>query len=273
MEKPSISRSFVTPLIIVFLISGLFFLQSRINHLKRDTDLDTLYLAPSEAIPIMLMGSFRGLVVDFLWIKGMARHEEKKYYDVLSINDIIAKLQPRFPTVWMFQAWNMSYNIAHEWDTAESKWRWIKAGLEFAERGALKNPTSGDLFFEIGHIYFHKFSAKVFKYKDYYRERLREEEGKDSYEEALYWIKRSLNHDTTLRKRIVIERLLCIILWNASLQAEKDGKTKEALEYTNKSIEEWESYLERHPDDPDGKAGNYLRIINNKKLQLEQHVS
>jgi len=41
-----------------------------------------------------------------------------------------------------------------------------KAGLDFAEKGAIRNPTNGDLLFEIGYIYFHKFDSKSFEYAD-----------------------------------------------------------------------------------------------------------
>lgn len=272
MNSNTVSKFTIIPLLIIFLTSGLFFLQSRIHHLRKGSNPDISFLGPTESIPIILLGSFRGIMVDFLWIKGIARHEEKKYYDLLAINNLIAKLQPRFPAVWIFQSWNMAYNIAHEWNTPESKWKWIKAGLEFAERGAVKNPASGDLFFEIGFIYFHKFSAKAIKYSGYYRKRLKEETDKDNYEEALYWIRKSLDYNTTLRKKIAIERTLCIILWNASLQAEEEGRLTKSLEYAKQSIKEWESYLERHPNDPGGKARNYLKLINDKKLQLEQPV-
>ena len=148
----------------------------------------------------------------------------------------------------------------------------IKAGLDFAEKGALKNPTSGDLFFEIGYIYFHKFDSKSIKYADFYRKQLMEETGKDNYELALYWIRKSLDYNSTLRSKLVIERTVCYILWRASLRAEKEGKLRDALKYAKESIKEWENYLERHPDDPDGKAGSSLKLINEKKIQLEQKI-
>ena len=166
----------------------------------------------------------------------------------------------------------MCYNIAFEWESPENKWKWITAGLNFAEKGASKNPTSGDLLFEISYIYFHKFDSKSFKYADYYRERLKEETGKDNYEQALYWARRSLNYNSELRKKIVIERTVCHILWHASLQAEKDGKQKEAWEYAVRSVDEWEAYLEKHPEDPGGIARSFLEKINEKRLQLEQKI-
>ena len=272
MKKYSLPKLALIPLIIIFILSGLFFLQYRIDYLRRGPDSNHTNLDPLEVIPNVLLGSFRGVLVDLLWIRGIARHEEKKFYELLAINNMIAKLQPHFPAVWIFQAWNMCYNIAYEWDSPENKWRWIKAGLDFAEKGAARNPTNGDLLFEIGYIYFHKFDSKSFKYADYYRERLEEETGKNSYRQSLYWVKKSLNYNSLLRKRIVIERTVCHILWHASLQAEKDGKQKEAYEYAAESIKEWNAYLERHPDDPGGIAGSFLEKINEKMLELEQKV-
>jgi len=272
MKKYSLPKLALIPLIIIFILSGLFFLQYRIDYLRRGPDSNHTNLAPLEVIPNVLLGSFRGVLVDLLWIRGIARHEEKKFYELLAINNMIAKLQPHFSAVWIFQAWNMCYNIAFEWESPENKWRWVKAGLDFAEKGAVRNPTNGDLLFEIGYIYFHKFDSKSFKYADYYREHLEEETGKNSYRQSLYWVKKSLNYNSLLRKRIVIERTVCHILWHASLQAEKDGKQKKAYEYATESIKEWNAYLERHPDDPGGIAGSFLEKINEKMLELEQKV-
>ncbi|MBC8549793.1 MAG: hypothetical protein H8D23_09080 [Candidatus Brocadiales bacterium] len=273
MKKYSLPKLAIIPSIIVFVLSGLFFLQYKIDYLRRGPDSNYTNLDPLEVLPTALLGSFRGVLVDLLWIRGIARHEEKKFYELLAINNMIAKLQPHFSAVWIFQAWNMCYNIAFEWESPENKWRWIKAGLDFAEKGAVKNPTNGDLLFEIGYIYFHKFDSKSFKYADYYREHLEEETGKNSYRQSLYWVKKSLNYNSLLRKRIVIERTVCHILWHASLQAEKDGKRKEACEYATESLKEWNAYMERHPDDPGGIAGNFLEKINEKMLELEQESS
>lgn len=261
----------ITSLIIfIFAISGLYFLQSRINNLRSGPDSSILHLDPSETIPIILLGSFRGIVVDFLWVRGIARHDERKYYDLLAINNLIAKLQPHFPVVWIFQAWNMSYNIAHEWDQPENKWRWINAGIEYAKKGASKNPKSGDLLFEIGNMYFHKFNSRLFKHAGYYKAQLLEETGKNSYEHALYWVRKSLDYGSNIRSKLVMERTICYILWQASLQEEKDGRLDEAFEYATRSANEWKLYLNVHPDDPDGKAEKALKLINEKLLQLEQ---
>ncbi len=271
-KKYSIPRIVTISSLIIFVLSGLYFLQCKIYHLRRGADSGYTRFDPLEVVPITLLGSFRGALVDVLWIRGIARHEEKKFYELLAINNIIAKLQPHFSAVWIFQAWNMCYNIAYEWESPENKWRWIKAGLDFAEIGASKNPTNGDLLFEIGYIYFHKFDSRNSAYADYYRERLKEETGRDNYEQALYWVKKSLNYNSTFRNRIVIERTVCHVLWGASLQAEENGKLEDALKYAAESTKEWYVYLQKHPEDPGGIARRFIGEINEKRLQLEQKL-
>jgi len=93
MKKYSLPKLALIPLIIIFILSGLFFLQYRIDYLRRGPDSNHTNLAPLEVIPNVLLGSFRGVLVDLLWIRGIARHEEKKFYELLAINNMIAKLQ------------------------------------------------------------------------------------------------------------------------------------------------------------------------------------
>ncbi|MCP5006750.1 MAG: hypothetical protein GY941_22815 [Planctomycetes bacterium] len=272
MKKTSLPGRVILITIMVSLLFGLYFLQTQINFLRRGSGGGYLTFDPTETIPITLLGSFRGVLVDFLWIKGIARHQEKEYYELLAINNLIAKLQPHFPSIWIFQAWNMCYNIAHEWESPEDKWNWIRAGLAFAEKGALKNPESGELFFEIGYIYFHKFDAKTIEFADYYRKKLKEDENKDSYEQALYWIRKSLQSGTTTHNRLAVERTLCYILWRAALRAEKDGTLPLALDYATKALAEWKEYVVRNPEGSDEKTKEIMKTITNKILQLEQQI-
>ncbi len=101
MKKYSLPKFALIPLII-FVLSGLFFLQYKFDYLRRGPDSNYTNLDPLEVVPNVLLGSFRGVLVGLLWIRGVARHEEKKFYELLAINNMIAKLQPHFPAVWIF---------------------------------------------------------------------------------------------------------------------------------------------------------------------------
>ena len=251
------------------LIFALFFVNVCIVSLRDTSVSDVFRYDPTESIPLLLLGGLRGVAVDFLWARAIARHEEKKYYELLTINNLISKLQPNFPAVWIFQAWNMAYNIAHEWDLAQNKWKWIRTGLNFAKKGAVKNPNSGDLFFEIGYMYLNLFDQRYFKYADYYREQLKKEDGEDNYEESLYWLRRSLLNSPKMHNILAIERTVCHALWYASLCAEKEGNYHKALEYVALALNEWETYRTNHPEDTAANVGEFISTLERKREILQ----
>lgn len=247
----------------------LFFINVYIVSFRNTTTTPLFQYDPAESVPLLLMGGLRGIAVDFLWARAIARHDEKKYYELLTINNLIARLQPNFPAIWIFQSWNMAYNISYEWDSPQNKWKWIYAGLEFAKKGAVKNPTSGDLFFELGYMYVHLFNERYFKYADYYRTQLKEKNGEDNYESAIYWFRKSLQNRIEIHNSMSIERTICHTLWCASLCAEKEGNFDKALNYVESSVQEWNMYRTRHPDDRETNVSEFINTLEKKKESLQ----
>ncbi len=256
-------------LFLVVLLCAIFFVNAGITSLRGTAATSVFRYNPTESIPLLLMGGLRGIAVDFLWARAIARNEEKKYYELLTINNLIAKLQPNFPAVWIFQAWNMAYNIAHEWDAPQNKWKWIHNGLNFAKKGAMKNPDSGDLFFELGYMYLHLFDERFFKHAAYFREQLQKEDGEDNYEASLYWLRRSLLNDPKLHNILAIERTVCHVLWYAALCAEKGGDTEKALKYADLAINEWDTYRRNHPEDTSANVSEFISMLEKKKEFLQ----
>ena len=105
---------------------------------------------------LFLLGGFRGIVADLLWI----RAEENKRdhdWDRLKTNvELITKLQPHFLSIWTFQGWNLAYNVSVEWDAPEDKYEWIKQGIKFVQEGVRKNRRSPDLIWDTAWFYYHK---------------------------------------------------------------------------------------------------------------------
>src|SRR3972149_3286556 len=64
---------------------------------------------PSLAFATVATGAFRGLVVDILWMRADKLKEQGHFFDAKQLADWITILQPRFASVWEFQAWNMAY--------------------------------------------------------------------------------------------------------------------------------------------------------------------
>src|SRR5512137_1573847 len=117
---------------------------------------------PSLAFATVAMGAFRGLVVDILWIRADNLKEQGQYFDAKQLAEWITTLQPRFASVWEFQAWNMAYNIsvAIPASRPDQRWQWVKNGYELLrDKGIPLNPKSLQLYRELGRIFQHKMGG------------------------------------------------------------------------------------------------------------------
>ena len=104
---------------------------------------------PSLAFATVAMGAFRGLVVDALWMRADKLKEQGQFFDAKQLAEWITTLQPRFASVWEFQAWNMAYNIsvAIPATRPDQRWHWVKNGYELLrDQGIVLNPKSISLY-------------------------------------------------------------------------------------------------------------------------------
>lgn len=127
---------------------------------------------PSLAFVTVAMGAFRGLIVDILWIRADQLKEQGQFFDAKQLADWITLLQPRFASVWNFQAWNMAYNIsvAIPANRPQERWQWVKNGYELLrDRGIPENPKSIQLYRELGWIFQHKIGGVTDDDHKYYK--------------------------------------------------------------------------------------------------------
>jgi hypothetical protein len=127
---------------------------------------------PSLAFATVAMGAFRGLVVDILWIRADKLKENGQYFDAKQLADWITTLQPRFPDVWDFQAWNMAYNISVAMPNTQpqERWRWVKNGYELLrDKGIPLNPHSIMLYRSLAWIFHHKIGGITDDVNKYYK--------------------------------------------------------------------------------------------------------
>jgi hypothetical protein len=130
---------------------------------------------PNVAIGIA-MGAFRGLFVNYLWIRANALKEEGKHHEAIELAKAITSLQPRFPRVWVFHAWNMSYNISVTTQTPEERWQWVQAGIRLLrDEGIPANPGAMLLYKELGWIYTHKINGYTDDSNQFYKRKVAEE--------------------------------------------------------------------------------------------------
>jgi len=146
---------------------------------------------PSLAFATVAMGAFRGLVVDVLWIRADALKEQGQFFDARQLAEWITTLQPRFPDVWVFQAWNMAYNISVAIPSSQpqQRWHWVKSGYELLrDKGIPLNPKSLALYQELGRIFQHKVGGITDDAHKFYKVQFAKEIGPlvDSTDQAYF---------------------------------------------------------------------------------------
>jgi hypothetical protein len=116
------------------------------------------------------LGSFRGLLADFLWLRVNELQMDKKYYEMYQLSTWIAGLQPRFPGAIAHLAWNMAYNISVTCSSHKDRWRWVRKGISLLRDQAIpNNPSEPQLYRELAWIYVHKIGNVMDEANIYYK--------------------------------------------------------------------------------------------------------
>ena len=178
-ESKKMKRASIFLIIVFFTLSYLCL--GKVNRERSEFNLSTsspLENAPPELVlATTALGGFRGIVVDYLWLRALELQRQGKYFELVQIYDWIGKMEPRIEMVWCHNAWNMAYNISVELGKPMERWMWIKRGIELLRDEGLKyNPKSTLLYKELAWIYQHKiaqFSDEFqWEYKGYLAEEM-----------------------------------------------------------------------------------------------------
>ena len=118
--------------------------------------------------PLLALG--RAPLVDILWLRATKLKDEGRFFDALQLSQRICELQPKFASVWVFQAWNMAYNISVTLKSPEERWRWVRNGYELLrDKGIPLNPNNTELYRELAWIFFHKVGDFMDDWHWYYK--------------------------------------------------------------------------------------------------------
>jgi hypothetical protein len=113
---------------------------------------------------VELLGSFvrlsltgsRGLVTCILWDNAIEKQKKNQWNQLEVLVDSLTRLQPHFTTPWLFQSWNLSYNVSVESDRPRDKYYYMSRGIELLARGERQNHDHPDLRWSIGFYTQHK---------------------------------------------------------------------------------------------------------------------
>ncbi len=154
--------------------------QRRMNEIRvreRLVDTEIIENAPPLVVfTTVALGSFRGLIANFLWLRTHRMQDEGRYFEMVQLASWITMLQPRFTGATAYLAWNMAYNVSVTFSRPEDRWRWVRRGIELIRDEALVyNPGDPELYRELGWIYQHKLGQEMDDANIYYKTQLAEE--------------------------------------------------------------------------------------------------
>lgn len=102
-----------------------------------------------------LTGS-RGLATCVLWANAIEKQKKNQWNELEVLVRSLTKLQPHFITPWLFQSWNLAYNVSVESDRVRDKYFYITRGVELLAEGERQNANHPDLRWSIGFYTQHK---------------------------------------------------------------------------------------------------------------------
>ncbi len=169
------ARKFILLLLAAALICGAGRLQQSLNRDREQLGL-TRASALEGAPPVLAfttvaLGGFRGLISNYLWIRANDLQLDDKFFEAAQLADWITALEPHFTQVWLFQAWNMAYNISVKFKDASDRWRWVERGIELLRDDGLRyNPNDLLIHRELAWFFQHKMGQNLDDANLYYKQ-------------------------------------------------------------------------------------------------------
>jgi hypothetical protein len=112
----------------------------------------------STAMRLGTLGS-RGFVITALWRAAIEKFKRNEWHEFEFLVRTVTRLQPNFTTPWIYQSWNLSYNVSVENDRLNDMYFYITRGIELLAEGERMNRKSPDMRYQIGFYYQNKFSV------------------------------------------------------------------------------------------------------------------
>ncbi|HUA38830.1 MAG TPA: hypothetical protein VMA35_10605 [Candidatus Sulfopaludibacter sp.] len=169
------SKKILLLVLAAALLAGSGQMQKMLNRDRQQLDLTRL--TPLKSAPPLLafttvaLGGFRGLISNFLWIRANDLQQAGKYFEMVQLANWITDLEPHFPQVWLFQAWNMAWNISVNFKDFPDRWHWVERGIELLRDDGLRyNPDEPLLYFQLSWIFQSKMGQNMDDANLYYKE-------------------------------------------------------------------------------------------------------
>jgi hypothetical protein len=98
----------------------------------------------------------RGVATCYEWTNAIEAQKKNQWNELELHVRTLTKLQPHFITPWIFQSWNLSYNVSVESDRVNDKFFYIARGVELLAQGEKQNRDNPDIRWSIAFFTQHK---------------------------------------------------------------------------------------------------------------------
>lgn len=109
----------------------------------------------SSAVRYVSLG-LHGLAACIYWNKVDEYQRQEDWISMSAVLKQLTVLQPYYVKVWTYQAWNVSYNVAAQWDDYRDKYFWVIAGFKLLARGMGLNDLEPQFPYDLGWTVSHK---------------------------------------------------------------------------------------------------------------------
>lgn len=109
-------------------------------------------------VRLLLTGS-RGIAVTALWLSAIDKQKRNDFHEFQWRVKAVTKLQPNFITPWIFQSWNIAYNVSVEMHGSGDMYYYIVEGIKLLAEGERRNKRSPDMRYQIAFYYQNKFGV------------------------------------------------------------------------------------------------------------------
>ena len=133
----------------------------------RDVDEGEANLDSSSSQVLILAG--RGVYITYLWNSAINSQKRNDFHKMDELIRRVTKLQPHFVTPWIFQSWNIAYNVSVEMQGSGDMYYYIARGIDLLAEGERRqgriDPETGkrlgspDMRYQIAFYYQNKFGV------------------------------------------------------------------------------------------------------------------
>ena len=112
---------------------------------------------PALTFVMVGLGGFRGIVSEVLWFRVNRLQEEGRYLELVQLADWLTMLDPHAAEAWVYNAWNLAYNVSVMMIRDEDRLRWVQSGIALLRDEGLRfNPREPRLYRELAWFYQNK---------------------------------------------------------------------------------------------------------------------